>query len=355
MKRAHIIITAVCALAVLSFSTRAQDHASPASATNSSAGKVQLMPHYSAGQVIRYQLSTTTITNTRASGTISDPQGASALTVTWNATVRMEVLSAGNGSAENPDGSLRMRTTYEKSVASHSTDAYDPEAEGIENQYHNLEGKSFEFLIDPSGRMTSVAGFDEASGEGASESALRAWMGQMAATSGAPREGISIGQSWQSEQPVPSSPLAGLIWRSRSTYLRNEPCSAVKSADVADAPAAPVTPASPAPAADLAAAEMCAVITTKVELIGSRGAGRDATPPGYRKNNLRTSGDWTGDGESLSYVSLQTGRLVSVAQSSSEKMNFTVTSLQVGSNVHYDGEVKTRTQLSLAPDSPRHF
>ena len=61
--------------------------------------------------------------------------------------MRMEVLSAGNGSAENPDGSLRMRTTYEKSVASHSTNAYDPEAEGIENQYHNLEGKSFEFLI----------------------------------------------------------------------------------------------------------------------------------------------------------------------------------------------------------------
>lgn len=336
MKREHSIAAATCcALLVCSIASRAQKPGSSVAPKASSANKVQLTPHYSAGQIIRYQLESTTTTSAHQSGMVTDPQGANALTVTWNATVKMEVLSTGDGPAKNPDGSLRMRTTYEKSVASHSTDAYDPETEGIENQYHNLEGKSFELMIDPTGRVTSVAGFDESSGQGAGATALRAWIGQIAATSGAPRDGISVGQTWQSEQPVPSSPLAGLSWRSRSTYLRDEPCNAVK----------------PAGDSNAFADETCAVIMTKVALVGSRGAGHDATPPNYRKNNLRTSGDWTGEGESLSYVSLRSGRLVSVTQSSSEQMNFTVSSVQVGSNLHYDGAVKTRTQLSLVPES----
>ncbi len=352
MKRTHSMIAMAFVFGAITISSSARAHWQNTPAKNSSSAKVQLTPHYSPGQVVRYQLESTTITNTRETGTISDPQGASALTVTWNATVRMEVLSAGKDASGKPDGSLRMRTTYEKSAATHSTDAYDPEAEGIENQYHNLEGKSFEFLIDPTGRVTSVAGFEESSQSGTSASALRVWMGQLAATSGAPRDGISIGQSWQSEQPVPASPLDGLAWRSRSTYLRNEPCKAVKSADVSG------TPTTNDSAGEASGEEMCAVIMTKVALVRLHGAGRDAaheaTPPSYRKNNLRTFGEWTGDGESLSYVSLGTGRLVSVAQSSSEQMNFTVVSLQVGSNVHYDGAVKTRTQLSLLPAVSGH-
>lgn len=290
--------------------------------------KVHLEPHYTARQVIRYQLESTTVTTSHRDGVINDPQGASALTVVWSATVRMEVESA------TSDGSMRMKTTYEKSVATHDADAYDPEVEGVEQQYHDLEGKSFEFMLDSSGHATSVAGFEENQGQGAD--ALRAWIGQMAATSGAPKEGISIGQSWESEQPVPSSPLDGLIWRTRSTYLRNEPCKPVKNGAETPEPFA---------------AEQCAVIMTKVELSGARGIGHDATPPSYKKNNLRTSGDWSGDGESLSYIALNSGRLVSVAANSDEKMDLMVSSLLEGGTLHYQGSVKTKTQLSVLPDA----
>lgn len=295
--------------------------------------KVKFEAHFKAGEVVRYQMESTRVTTSHRDGMVADPEGASALTMVWSATVRMEVVSV------NADGSMHMRTTYEKSVSSHQTDSYDPEAEGVDQQYNDLQGKSFDFTLDPQGKVTKVEGFEDSpDGQGAGADALKTWLGQMSATSGSPRDGIAVGESWHSDEPVPSSPLEGLMSHSRSTYLRNESCAVVKTSSEAPQPFA---------------GKQCAVIMTQVTLNGAKGVGPDATPPSYKQNNMRTSGDWTGDGESLSYIELGSGRLVSVTQSSNEKMDITMTSLQYGNTLHSQGSVKSKTQLSLLPDAAK--
>jgi hypothetical protein len=328
-----VTLFVLCAVGAATLAT----HDALASLSRSDAPpKLRLGPRFEAGQVVRYRLESATTTESHRSGIVNDPQGPSKLTVTWSATVRMEVLAAGRDAKGQPDGSLRLRTTYEKSAANTTSDTFDPEADGIEKQYRSLEGQAFEFTLDAPGHVTNMTGFEGAAGQGSAAVAMRAWVGQLASTAGAPREGIAVGQTWVSEQAVPSSPLAGLIWRSHSEYVRNESCK----------------PANPSGAADPLAKETCAVLLTKLGLAGSRGPGHDATPDSYKKQHMRTSGAWTGAGSSLSYVSLSTGHLVSVTQSSNEQMDFTVRSLVEERNLHYQGSVQSHTQIELvAADS----
>lgn len=299
--------------------------------------KLQVAPHYVAGEVVRYAIETTTTTQSHRSGAVSDPQGPSALTLKWTAVVRTEVLSAPDAAAKAAGG-LRMRTTFEKSAAESSSDSYDPSADAIEAQYREMEGKSFEYAMDASGRLTDVSGLEGVSMKQGTSDAMQEFLSEMTAAGGAPKEGISIGQTWSTERPVPASPLEGTVWKGQSSYLRNEPCEPAKA------------PGAPNPAG----AETCAVLMTKLTLTTSRPAGRDATPENLKKMGMKTSGTWTGDGESLTYISLKTGRLVSVTQSSSEEMDFTMSSADTGSDMHYQGAVRSKMQMSLVPGSAPH-
>jgi hypothetical protein len=66
---------------------------------------------------------------------------------------------------------------------------------------------------------------------------------------------------------------------------------------------------------------------------------------------LTTTGTWTGEGDTLSYLSLSSGRLVSVTQSSSEQMDFTVTH-EGGDRMSYQGSVQSHSHLALLPPKP---
>jgi len=296
--------------------------------------KVILAPKYVPGQVVRYQLQTTTRTESQRGGAIQDPQGPGQLTITWNAITRMEVLSAGQDASGKPDGSVRLRSTYEKSAATADSTTYDPEADSIESRYHELEGRSFEFTLDATGHVKDIQGFADlrSTGPDSGADALRAWLGQFSSVAGGPRGGIAVGETWTTDQPVASAPLANLVWRARSTYERNEPCQAGRSAG----------------AADPTAGQTCAVILSKLELTGSR-PGKDATPESYKDRGLRTEGSWTGSGDSLTYVSLATGRLVSVTQTSSEQMDFTVSTTGGEKRMVYKGAVQSRSRMELLP------
>lgn len=298
--------------------------------------KLQVTPHYVAGEVIRYAIESTTTTQSHRSGVVSDPQGPSALTLKWTATVRTEVLASADASTK--PGGVRLRTTFEKSAAESASDSYDPSADAIEAQYREMEGKAFEYAMDATGRVTDVSGLEGVSMKQGSSDAMQEFLSQMTAAGGAPREGIAVGQSWTTERPVPASPLEGTTWRGQSSYLRNEPCVPAKA---------------PGTASPLAA-ETCAVLLTKLTLASSRPAGKDATPENLKKLGVKTSGTWTGDGESLTYISLKSGRLVSVTQSSSEQMDFTMSSADTGSDMHYQGAVKSKMQMSLVPASAPH-
>ena len=182
--------------------------------------RVSLSPRFVPGETFRYEMEFETTTETTRSGLASDPQGPSSLVVDWNAKVRIEVLPA---DADTPGG-IRLRTTYEKSTASVRSDTFDPAAAATSEQYHELEGKVVEFTLDANGKVKYVAGLEGISDSEKAAQSAREWIAQLSASAGAPAGGVSVGQTWSSEQPADTLPIAGLVWRTDSEYLRNESC-----------------------------------------------------------------------------------------------------------------------------------
>ena len=299
--------------------------------------RVSLSPRFVPGETFRYEMEFETTTDTKRSGLASDPQGPSSLVVNWNATVRIEVLPA---DATTPGG-IRLRTTYEKSTASVRSDTFDPAAADTQEQYHKLEGKSVEFTLDADGRVKYVAGLEgTVDSEKAAQSA-REWIAQLGASAGAPPGGVSVGQTWSSEQPADTLPIAGLVWRSDSQYLRNESCHPAN-------PDLPNAPGAANSAASSLAPKDCAVILANLNLIHSKAA-RDTTPPDFRKNGVTSAGTWSGAAQSLLYVSLDSGMVVSVTQSGMQEMDVLLTSNH-NTSMRYAGTISSRSQVALVVD-----
>jgi hypothetical protein len=99
-----------------------------------------------------------------------------------------------------------------------------------------------------------------------------------------------------------------------------------------------------------AAGETCAILLTHFEIVHQGSPQSDATPEDYRRNGLRTSGSWTGSGESLDTISLDTGLLESSTQTSTQKMDYQITSASTGSRIHHLGEVQSQSEIRLISD-----
>jgi len=299
--------------------------------------RVSLSPRFVPGETFRYEMQFETTTETTRSGLASDPQGPSSLVVDWNATVRMEVLSAD----ANTPGGIRLRTTYEKSTASVRSDTFDPAGTDTSEQYHKLEGKVVEFTLDAGGKVKYVAGLEGiVDSEKAAQSA-REWIAQLSASAGAPPGGVSIGQTWSSEEPANTLPIAGIVWRTDSEYLRNESCHPPN-------PDVPTAAGAADSAANSPAALDCAVILANLNLVRSKTV-RDPTPPDLRKNGVQSAGKWNGSAQSLLYVSLASGLVVSVTQTGTEQMDVTLTSNH-NTSMHYAGTISSRSQVALVVD-----
>ncbi|MBI1750257.1 MAG: hypothetical protein HYR59_06280 [Acidobacteria bacterium] len=289
--------------------------------------RIKLAPKLVPGQSLRYQIDARTVTTSRSSGRIEDPQGPAMSEVNLAAVVRLEIL------ASSPDAPLRIRTTYEKSSAIATSDSYDPALAVLEEQYRKLEGRSLEFSLDAQGKAVNFTGLDGSFPDEKAAAAAREWFSQLAAGGEFPREGIIPGQSWTSEQTNPAGvPLLGLTWRTESTYLRDAPCPAAE-------------PPAPAPAAPTGT---CAVIRTRLSV--TQRPLKDPTPDDYRLRNLRTSGTLSGSGESLSYISLRTGWLVRVTQTSSEETDIVLLATDGGSQLRINGRVESTTHITLLPE-----
>jgi hypothetical protein len=305
--------------------------------------RVSLSPRFVPGETFRYEMQFETSTNTTRSGLASDPQGPSNLIVDWNATVRMEVLPADPGAL----GGIRLRTTYEKSTASVRSDTFDPAAADTQEQYHKLEGKVIEFTLDANGNVKSVLGLEGIVDSEKAAQMARDWIAQLSASAGAPARGVSVGQSWSSEQAADTLPIAGLVWRTDSQYLRNESCHPVNP----DAPTAPGTADLAARSATNSSTESdCAVILANLNLVRAKGS-HDPTPPEFRKNGVQSAGKWTGLAQSLQYVSLATGMVVSVTQTGTQEMDVMLTSNH-NTSMRYFGTISSRSQVALVADDP---
>jgi hypothetical protein len=294
------------------------------------AQRVSLSPRLSPGEVFHYTMQFETDTSTRRSGMVTDPQGPSSVALIWNAALRLEVFSG------DAPGEMRLRITYEKSSAHVQSETFDPTAEETQQQYEKLAGKTMEFALDAQGKVKSAIGIEGITDGEQTAQAVREWIRNLDASSGAPAGGVSVGQTWSSDQPADSLPLAGFVWRTDSQYLRNEQCH-------------PPNPDLPPPVAGADAArktdDTCAVILTRLNLLRPR-PGRNETPEEYRKNGVTSQGKWSGSGESLVYVSLRSGMVVSISQNGSQDMDVTLTSSR-NTSMHYSGTILSRSQVEL--------
>src|SRR3984957_6195616 len=257
---AAVLVAILCALAAPLDSATAQ--------------RLHLNPKFSVGQVLRYQISTHTITTSNTTTPIVDAEGSSQLKQNLFIQLRIDVLAVQPG-ANGAVGTIRLRATYEKASATSETDSYDPGADSLVDQFNKLEGRAVEFPLDSDGKLSHVAGLDDLLANPVASSTVRSSMSGLSASALFPKEGIVIGQKWSNEQPLENTPLAGLVRRTESTYVRDEAVAtsaaveAASNAPDANDPAAakPSAPANDTP---------CAVIVSKFEIL-HRGASSDTT------------------------------------------------------------------------------
>ena len=313
------------------------------------AQRIHLLPEFKPGDVLRYQIETRMTTAGTTTTPIVNPQGATQIKQSADITLRLEVLAVQPG-ANGAAGPIRLRATYEKSSAISESDAYDPSSAAAVDQYNRLEGHSMEFTVNPGGQLTDVHGLDELFSNPSAAQNLRSWMTGLSSSTSFPPAGIAIGQKWSREVPLTGIPLAGLFWRTEASYLRNELCPA-NNAGTDVAANAPGAPAATPPKSPTANSETCAVILTQFTIVhhGHRSSSSDESPEDYRRNGLRTSGTWTGSGQSLDSISLSTGHTIRSTQSSSQSLDYAITSTTTGSRLTYKGKIETESQITLLP------
>ena len=353
-----ILSCAVLSAASAAGAQAAAQQSAPAAPSSSPPAALDLRPKFAPGQSLRYRMELVTKTETSSSGVVQDPQGPSQLIVTWDATVRIDVLPPDAAPPANaapqgqsPAPALRLRMTYEKSTATIQSDSYDPSAAGIQDQYQRLQGHAVEFALDAHGKITGVSGGDDVFETPQAARDAQAWVEQLSSGLGAPGTSAAPGQHWDSEEPAPGIPLPGMTWHTDSTYQRNEPCR--------ESPPAAAGP----PSSATAGGETCAVILTRVSLVPPKsqpksesGANKksaapsaaDPNSPGAIANGMQTTGTWTGSSESVIYVSLRTGWVVSVTQSGDEQMDVTMFTEHLDS-IRYAGTIHSHIDLLLLP------
>jgi hypothetical protein len=304
-------------------------------------GRVRLTPHFSTGDVIRYQIDLRNVSSGRTEGPIRDPEAASELKQSATIVIRLEVLSVDAQAGSEPS-KIRMRATYERSSANNESDAYDEQADATVEQYRKLEGQSFEFTLGGDGRVSDVTGLDKILHDPSAIASARGWISNISPGANFPKKGIAVGEKWHSDEPLAGAPLKGTVWRAESTYVRNELCRGEGgAAGTASAPAPPTVTKD---------AEMCAVVVTQFKILQLNPHG-DLTPPEYVHNGLRATGSWTGSGESVNSISLRTGFVINVTQTSEQEMNFTISSASSPSKITYAGDVKSQSQIALLPNA----
>jgi hypothetical protein len=306
--------------------------------TAASSERLHLVAKFTLGESLRYRIESQTKTTATITTPIANPEGGSQSGQVIDMLVRLDVLDVGRPGATSA-GAIRFRATYEKSSLESEGDAFDPAAFALADQYGRVQGHSIEFTMDPGEELVNFRGLEDVFPDRSAPPAVLSWFSAISSRRGFPSSGITVGQKWRSERPVLQAPLSDLFWHAESTYLRNEPCDAAATAS-----ANPLTSS-----ATLSTGE-CAVILTRFEISRHGSAGTSATPDDYLRNGLRTSGTWSGSGQSLDSISLTNGLLASSTQSSTQTMDYAIISASTGSSIHRAGKVESQTQIALAAD-----
>jgi hypothetical protein len=308
--------------------------------------RVQLAPHFAQGTTLRYRIETRTASDEHTTSPVDSNVGGGPFKQTASFVVRLDVLALLQ-TTQSAASFVRFRTTFEKSradsAAGGSGSEQSPFSNALDDSIDQFEGRSFEFTIGPDGQIASVKGLDEITTNREAADRALSWITVLSSAGSVPREGVEIGQKWKNEKALTGLPLSDVIWRTESSYVRDEPCAAPLSVKNASGPGSGAQ-----------RQESCAVILTHFEISRRGSEHSDATPDDYRRNGLRTSGKWTGSGQSLNSVSLVSGFLITSSQTATQNMDYEIVSAASGSAIHQAGRTTTQTEISLvlAPVQP---
>ena len=333
--------------------------AAPSARRATANARIHFAPHFTAGQVFHYSVQMHIDGASHSSGPVVDPEGPTKTGESVNVVLRLEVLKVSGTSAA--PGPARIRVTYETAVAKSTSDSYDADTAAIADQYKKLQGQSIEFTLEPTGKITDVTGLKGLQDAQSRSAIVNQWLSQLTLGASVPKKGIALGEKWSTDQAIDNVPLAGLAWHIESTYMRDEPCPAVRPEPAVGAVARQVTPS--------ALPDECAIILTHSEIIGapaprqqsaqqtsqpsneSPNGEKDRTPEVFRKNGLRTFGAWTGSGDGLTSISLRTGMVVSVTQTATTHMDFTIMTTTAHNRMRYAGDTRSQSQILLVSQS----
>jgi hypothetical protein len=295
---------------------------------------IRPLPQFVQGATLDYSIETRTTANEHTTTPIVNAEGASRYQQSTRLVLRLDVLGVQPGPPSSTS-SIRLGATFEQARADSQVDAYAPEAAALDDAIEKLEGQSVEFTWGPQNNVTSVKRLDQVAPNRDVAGRVLAWLRVLCSPVDLPENGIQIGQKWTTERGLTELPLTGVVWRNDSTYLRDEPCAASSGAES--------RAASPASQGD------CAVLLTRFEIFRRGSERSETTPEDYLRNGLRTSGKWTGAGQSLDAISLASGFLVSSTQSGTQDMDYEIWSASSGSRIHHLGQTTTQTQITLLP------
>lgn len=305
-----------------------------ASAANRVHFHAQLVP----GRTLYYQVESHTLSTGKTVTPIVNPEGGTRLSENVDLLVRLDVIPNSAASGNVPDW-VRLRASYERAHADSQSDSSALDAPSADADYAALEGHSFELTLGPRGAISNFQDTDDILSNVSEVLTAFSWIKELVASNGFPSRGIALGDKWSSERPVDDAPLAGLVWRAESNYIRNEPCQLpATKGQSAPAPAAP--------------GQQCAVILTRFQVVRHGSSHADQTPPDYLRHGLRTAGTLTGSGESLDSISLSSGLLVSSTQTSTQRSDFDVINAANGEKIHRTAQLQLQTVITQVPAQP---
>lgn len=292
---------------------------------------VSLVPKFSAGQTLIYQIETQTTAVGKTVTPIMNAEGATEATLKISMRERLQVLDV-NAQSD----SVRFRLTWDDSRASSASDAVDPTATDPAEPFNKLQGQSMEFTLSSNGALSGFKGLEDILPGGVPPPEALAWISSLTAARDFPRGGVAVGERWRADRPIDGAPLAGLFWQTQSTYDHNEPCA---------------MPAGKVPTGAKLPEQQCAIVLSQMSIARHGSEHGEQTPPDYLHNGLRTAGAWTGTGEEMGSIAIETGLLMSATETSSQNMDYSITSAASGSSVHYTSKVQSQTGITLVSES----
>lgn len=274
----------------------------------------QLAPQLRRGQTLAYLVSFQSDRDISTQSTLIVPNLSGGEKTTAMATLRLEVLSAANGA-------FRLRTSLQR---------FSPAPDKAQAPSAESRPSIVEFTLASNGSASEIVGLDSVSAD--QQAAWREWLARFAASLTFPG-GVKPGSTWESEEPETApSPIAGLTWRKKSQYVRDEACPEARTSPQGNFDES------------LKSAEICAVVLATATL-QQKSSPKDSTPEDYKLNHLRTKGTAAGKNQTILYISRATGLLMRSSETAAQSMSVTISLANGGNQVHYDINAQSHARI----------